>query len=329
MKVGTVSVNAVIDDWKIDREYEHDIDPETLKKWGNDDASRMITDEQLVHNIALLNVRDYRAELPINFSFVNQVAFALNRKDCCTREQVVEWTKQASNGCKVNISLDCPECGVNDCECSNPIVKVDVNEVWKSANPQATAAYLSFFYGYGGTTQRDGRNCWVMPQFKLMRPSPNTFFSIPYYVDGCTASVDNMAEYKVVPPNIITNFKEGQLLLSYMGTDIDDEGWLYIPNLPEVFEAISFGIDEKLARRAYGKKKDSANRAYWMDMRQMKERAIARAKSKLQIPDADEWMVLMRNHFNKLKPYWQYEANFDRYEADGFKMPHETYNWNR
>jgi len=330
MKTHKVSVGAALDDWKQDRGYEQDINPELIKKWANDAAARMMTDEQLVHHITILIVRDYRAELPQDFKFVNQVAYNVDYNKKITREQLVEWVGQADNGCKVNVSLDCPDCEPSDTECDRPVVTVDVNRIWASANPQTQTAYMKYFYGYGGTSIRDGQQgCWAPPNFTLMRPAQGTFFNMPMHLDGCTIGVDNAIEYKIEPPNIITNFKEGQILLSYMGADMDNEGWYYIPNIPDVFDAISYSIEEKLARRAYAKTPSSGSRALWSDMLAQKERMTARAKSKLQIPDAEDWMVLMRNHFNKLVPYWQYESNYNRAQSDQYLSPNETYNWNQ
>lgn len=330
MKVNKVTVEAALDDWKEDREYEQDIKPELIKKWANDIAQKVSTDEQMVHSIALMQVRDYRTTLPENFKFINQVAYNIETTKPILKEQLVEWVQKADNGCDVKVTLDCPDCLDTDTECSRPIATVDVNAIWASANPQTQVAYAKFFYGYGGTSIRDGsQGCWTPPSFQLMRPSQNSFFNIPFHEDACMIGVDQKAEYQVHPPVLITNFKTGQILLSYMGADIDDEGWYYIPNLPEVFEAISFGVDEKIARMKYSKNPTSQTRTYWMDMRSEKERMIARAKNKLQIPSADEWVVLMQNHYNRLHPYWDYEQNLNRDARDRYKQPNETYNWTR
>jgi hypothetical protein len=185
---------------------------------------------------------------------------------------------------------------------------------------------MKHFFGFGGNTQLYGQ-FGEDGFFKIMRPAQSNFFNSDAFLSGCGGvSIDNIIEYKVQPPNIIVNFQEGQILLSYMGVQYDDDGWVLIPDHPDVFDAISFSIDEKLARRDYRKRKDSASRIYWSDMTQRKEQLVARARGKLQIPDADEWAAMMRNHFNKLKPYWHHERNFDRMQPDGYRQPGETYN---
>lgn len=320
MKLHKVSVRAALDDWKQDSEYEKDINPELIQKWANDVAMKLVTDEQLVHNIVTLNVRDYRAELPENYKYTLQAAYNVDYKKKITKEQLVEWVSNSGSGCDVKVNLDCDD--------GAPSVMVDVNAIWASANPQTQTAYMKYFYGYGGTSIRDGNQCWTPPGFILMRPSQGTLFNMPMHLDGCSIGVDDAIEYSIEPPNIIVNFKEGQVLLSYMGVDVDSEGWMYIPNHPDVFDAISFAIEEKLARRQYTRKPSNATRALWTDMTSQKERIFARAKSKLQIPDAEDWMVLMRNHYNKLVPYWQHESNYNRAQADQYKRPSETYNWN-
>lgn len=329
MKIGSVSVEAVIDDWKSDQEYERDVEKDLLRKWANDQARRFITDEQYAHSIALLQVRDYRAELPEDFMWAVQVAYNMHTAPC-TRERVVEWTQKVmdGSGCNLRINIECPECHELECSCSSAaITMVDVDRLWAASHPETQTAYMKHFYGFGGSTQRGGHREGPIYGFQLMRPAQNNFFASRLFLGECNSMpLDDRAEYKIQPPNIITNFREGQIMLSYMGIQRDENGWAMIPDHPDAFDAISYAIDAKLARRDYRKKRDSASERYWQNMEMRKDQLTARVRNKLQIPDADEWMAVMSNHFNKLRPYWNSDRNFDRMQPDKYHRPNETYN---
>lgn len=329
MKTNMVSVASIVDEWKSDTTYEGDISSDKLMRWANDIGGKFITDEQLEVKISLLNVYDYRANLPQDFKFINQAAYRYKEQGCIPREQIVEWQFDTldGSGCKFKVNLDCPRCHQKSCGCDTNIVTIDADVLWASSHPETQVAHVRHFFDFGGNTQRYRRNHPGDNMFKIMRPAQNTFFAAQAFLSGCQSfEVDNVVEYRVDIPNIIVNFREGQILLSYMGAKLDDKGWLLVPDNPYVFEAIHYGIEEKLAHADYRKKKDQGNRAYYMDMKQSKEIAIGRARNKLQIPSADEWMALMQNHFSKVLPYWRHEVNYNRMEKDQYHHPDETYN---
>jgi hypothetical protein len=329
MKTSLVSVASVVDEWKSDTTFEGDISPDKLMRWANDAAAKFMTDEQLVVNISLLNVFDYRANLPDNFKFINQAAYRRKEQGCIPREQIVEWQFDTldGSGCKFKVNLDCPKCHKTSCGCDSPIVTIDADVLWASSHPETQVAHVRHFFDFGGNTQRYGKGSQTF--FKLMRPAQNTFFAAQAFLSGCQSfEVDNIVEYRVEHPNILVNFREGQVLLSYMGVKTDDAGWLMIPDNPYVFEAIHYTIEEKLAHAEYRKRKDQGNRVYYMDMKQSKELAIGRARNKLQIPSADEWMAMMQNHFSKILPYWRHETNYNRMTPDAYVQPDETYSVN-
>ena len=333
MRVGSVTCSAVVDDWKSDREYERDVEVNLIKKWVNDRARVLVTDQQLQPKMALLEVQDYRALLPEDYKWEVQVAFGRKENGCITKEQVVEWSLDTLDGtqCKFNVSLECPKCCERNCSCSTAsVTMVDVDVLWASSHPETMVSYMRHFVGFGGTTQRGQGYKNPLEHFSIIRPAQNNFFASEAFLTPCNGlGLDNRVEYSIQHPNIITNIREGQILISYMGVALDNEGWMMIPDIPEVFEAIQYHIDAKLARRDYAKNKTSANRVYWQDMLSQTERITGRAKNKLQIPSAAEWQAVMLNHYNKLMPYWHRDANFNRFEGDRYRTPNETYNVQR
>jgi hypothetical protein len=160
-----------------------------------------------------------------------------------------------------------------------------------------------------------------------MRPTSNHFFNIPYHIGDCVnVSVDTEIEYHIEKPNIITNFKKGDILLSYVGVHLDKDGYRFIPNEPIVFRAINQYIEERFAFIQYRKSKEQKDRIYWQQQLELAEKFIARARNQIQTPDFDEFWRFVQQHWSRLLPNYKWEKNFNRTPKRTFKYPNQTYN---
>jgi hypothetical protein len=325
-----VSLKSVLEDFVDVSDRNIEIDETLILKFASDAADRIVPPDSMVEKIALLEVENYHALLPDDFKFVIQAAYrlypnAFNRRQLV--EEISEYTQSLldGTGCNLKVAVDCPKCKSPSCSCERPIIEVDANQIWKNANPQLYANYMSHFSGYGSLTQR-GRSVYH-PQFKLMNHTANSYFNVPYHVNECpNINADVDVEYSLDPPRIVVNFECGHILLAYFGIPLDEEGYRMIPNSPIVFQAIQFWIQERLGFRNYIQSPNQATRAFWTDMHQMKEIYVARAKSHLTQPSMDEFSQFVKSHWVKLIPTWEYESRTDRMGLQKFRLPGESYN---
>lgn len=322
MKVGYKPLDLIIEDWlDYSGESFEELDRSLILKFANDAAQRITTGEVMVQRIALLKVDNYKAELPEDFQYVAQAAYRINceNKPGKIREEISEWTKQNLDGCELTISKSCPDC-------YGRFIEVDVDRIYETANPQLYTKYMSHFSKYGGTTGR--ASSLFHPQFKLMRPTSSTYFNIPHHIKNCpNLSVDIDVEYTIKKPIIVVNFKCGEILLSYLGNPLSEDGYRMIPDLEIAFRAINSYVEERLAYRTYRRTREQRDRVFWNEARAEAERIIARAREELDTPDPEEFMQFVRNHWKKLIPNWRYESDFNRARDDEFRYPDQTYNF--
>ncbi len=304
--------------------HKGDLDKSDILAWANDAVSRIITDEQFIHKIIILDVFEFKTQLPTDFSSVVQAAYLFTQENSCELKKEVSKFTDIQLGCKLDIEISCPKCKQKDCKCGSCELYIDVDRLWRSAHPEYQTAYMKHFFDYGGT---DNKTSVYSDRFQLMRPSTTSFFNYDYHIKGCiNFNVDSNVEYLISHPNILVNFKEGKVLLSYLAKRIDEEGYLMIPDEPVAIEAITWYIQEKMLYRAYMEDFSQAKRMAWEAAMQLRERYIARAMSQLQMPDADMWRAFVKRFIHRVLPNYNYEDDFYRTPENTFKYPEQTYN---
>lgn len=326
MTVDYITLDTILQDYlditgeeSLDTTYYGGVKEEVILKWGNDAIERISNDTQHVHRIVLLEVRNHKAELPAGFKYVAQAAYRMECDEPCLREEVIEHTQKSicDTGCSYNITKECPKCHKSNCDC-NLMVEVKANRIYQDAHPEFYTQYMSHFYRHGGLTDRGCRSSYH-PHFYLMRKTSNTFFNVPYHIGNCVnLNVESSVEYDIEHPYIIVNFDRGEILLSYISEQTDDNGYRLVPNLPNAIEAIVTYIDERMAYRRWRREGGPGPRGDWQTIKALREQTIARARSQLQIPDQDEFKQYMDNHWRKLIPYWDYDRNLGRFQVDKF-----------
>jgi len=323
-----ISIQTVLEDYIDFSGHEGELDEPWILKQANDAVSRFTTDQQLVHRIEVLDVRDYKTAFPKNMRFIVQAGYRIDPQNCCLREEVSQFTQKAfGSKCELEINLKCPKCHTEKCGCGQNVLEVDVNRIYETAHPELFSRYMQHFHTSGGNTGR-GECCFYDPRFRLMRKTSNQFFNVPWHIDEClNLRTDCHIEYDVHPPNIIVNFPKGEVLLSYLSYMTDNEGYLMVPNVPLVFEAINWYIEERMAFRRYRLTREQADRIFWQQMVELKNKKIKQATSTLQMPDPDEWWQFVSNHWRKVVPYYNWENNLNRGQRDQFMYPDQTNNF--
>ena len=299
--------------------HKGELNKSDILAWTNDAVSRIITDEQLIHKIKVFEVIDYKTELPDDFVNVIQAAYLITED--CVEDLAYEVSKFTDRqlGCQVDISLKCPKCHKVKCSCNTAEIYVDVDRLWRSAHPEHVAAYMQHFYNYGGTNKKS----FYSDRFQLMRPATSSFFHIKNCVN---IDFDSEIQYTIQPPNLLTNFKEGKVLLSYFAKRTDEDGYLLVPDEPVVFEAISWYIQEKMLYRKYMEDFSMGTYRAWQDAFQLREKFIARARGQIQIPSPDVWKTFIKRFIHRTHPNWGHEEDMYRTPSETFTYPDQTYN---
>lgn len=304
-----------------------DINKADILAGTNDALDRILTAEQLTHKVVLLPVENYKVALPDDFKYVAQAAF---RETCDrtnqTRIEISQLTQKIlGTDCNLEINLNCPTCNPDPCSCGTPIVTVDVDRAFESANPQLLHGYMNHFYGYG--VAGSFKTSPYHPEFRLMRVTCSNFFNVPYHIGEClNINLDCNIEYMIEPPNMIINQKEGEVLLSYFGLKLDEDGYRMMPDDPTVIKAVTFSLVCNYLHAKYIQTTEQKDRiAYQMHV-ELTEKWIARARQRMSMLDYDEMHSFVTGFIHRVVPAYKYWEDLDRRRGDSFKYPGETYN---
>lgn len=328
MKYRMLTVDQLVGEYIDATRHEGELDETYLKKVLSDGAARINTFNQLTQHVGLFIVHDYKAEIPNNLKYIIQCACREHPDVCTPVEQVSKMTQDIVNSeCELEISVKCPNCHCEPCCCeNNKIVEVDVNRIWETANPQYMTSYMRHFYKHGGNTGRGYRSLYH-PDFLLMQHASGNFWNVPYHINGCLNNrLECFYEYKIDFPYIIVNFKQGELLISYMANKLDKNGYHMLPDNVQAIKAVVYYAAERMAFGKYFQQPTATNERMWQNMMTMAERNIGRANNELRMWSEDKFWNFVQNHWRKLVPYRKFNQNMNRNKPDAFMLPEQTYN---
>lgn len=293
------------------------IDESLIRALVNEHVDTIVGPNNLAISLTLIEVRDFHGFLPENHrSTLNVSARGWNRKRA-TRIEISEWVKKLhGTDCEVKINVECNRCE-GECTCGIPIAEINVDEIFRMSNPQFQAAKSKFFHDYQSnidyrTTNSDYKDD---QGFYRVWPSTNNYFGINYYLGDCIGDPrDKRLEYRVEDSTIITNFQQGQLLVSYLGYKFDPEGYKMIPNVSSVINALSAYIASTLMRKKFIGQIDERTRLAWQLLSAETDKLTRDARSEVKFPEMDEFV-------SKIQTYWKYSPNPTYWFQHGSYIP--------
>lgn len=325
-----IDPSAAVHEFRRFTGFKGELNKSDLMAFTNDALARILPGAQLIQQVTLLPVDGYKCELPDNFQSVIQAAYRINCIDNTNpRIEISQLTQNIlGSDCDLKIDLECPKCkSVDLCTCKTAVVTVDVDRMFQRNNPHLYHQYSNHFYRYGTMTPGLGPVSPYHSEFRLMRRTSSSFFNVPYHISECANfNLDCNIEYTVEPPNMIVNFKEGEVLLSYLGDRINDDGFRLLPDDPTVIRAVAYCLAERFLYQQYLETFEQNKRVAWQMHVELAEKWVARAKNKLQTPEFDDMFDFVTGFVYRVVPKYDYWEDLGRRRNDSFKYPGQTYN---
>lgn len=361
MRTPHVSISNAVNDWIQDSGLDHGaVDEVLLKKWATDVLRWISSNQNLKHRVALLQVENYKAKLPDDFKLLAQAAAnpdysapcdctATPTPSCCgnssqpgpasgpprsRREDLVQWVQGSlEKECELEINLICPACHETKCTCGSPVVEVDVDRIWEQSHPEIYYRHFDkigrFGNGPGPWSNGDTKYSYYSPKFKLMKWAGNDFFQLTHFLTKCP-NVDCKGcsnEFQLDLPYIEVDFEKGELLISYLGIYLDENGEMMIPDHPDVFEAIFWHLEHKYLWREYRKTKEPILRQDSQIAKQEREQAIGMANGALDIPEFAEFKNWLDNQHYKRTPNFHHHENLNKTTRDVYERYSDKYKY--
>jgi len=167
-----------------------------------------------------------------------------------------------------------------------------------------------------------------------MRYASNDFFNAPHILTHCpNVSCKNcLHEFMIDMPYIEVDFKRGEVLLSYLGQKMDENGDLLVPSHPSVFAAINFHLQHKWFYRMYLRTGDRSALEKAKLAETSREFEIGVANSALNVPDFSQFYSWMEQNLMRRIPDYNHRMNSNKITQDpavryGNKLDGERSRW--
>jgi len=337
VKTSFIPISNVVKDWVEDNDLGHiEINEPLIIKWGVDALNMMNLTEILRNKIALLPVANSKATLPTDFKTLTFAAANVKDRQFVRtrREELSEWVQGTyEKDCKLKIKLICDECHKPEVQCDcmggnnskRHSFEVDVDRIWEMAHPEIYYSHYTRLgrFGYGPQSgQSDSQ-----PRFELMRVATHDLHRSNIILGDCpNLYCEECAHtFRLDPPLVELDFQEGEVLLSYLGRKLDENGDPLIPDHPDVLEAIQNHINYKWYDRKWNKESDRNAKIKKDEALQLREVNMGLAKSIIETPEYSEIDTWMKLSLFKRMPDMNTHANLnkrtrDRYDILGDKL---------
>lgn len=247
------------------------------------------------HKIILRNIYNTKAELPKDFKKLISIAYRIPEdKSCTTIEEISEFTQKSCHGCDLKVAIKCNKCEKRTCECSDPVLEIDIDRVHMMHNPWYYDA--SKFAKPHNTSElymdpkKDTKG-----RFKLMAHATNPFFNADIHIPDCinlscdtcekryTINTDtNVVETNITEPN-------AEVLIAYLGMHSGPDGDPKIPDNTNAIEAIEYHLSYKYYKMKFARSGDRTHQLLYSEAAQRRDLAVGRLKVELSIPDVDKF----------------------------------------
>lgn len=324
-----VELTDILEDYLDLSAQEDDYDEDRILKYMDDVAAKVLVRGYFDYRIKLQPIEGYTAKLPKGTRGIVQMACREDMDKKVTMEEIVEVSQKAICGdgdCEYVITKKCNSCKQNPCACGEPEIIIDFDRIASLNRPQYQYKHMEHLYNWGGLGNERGKISSVYNnRFYLMKPAVHNFHAADYHIPGClnlnqALIADNVPEYSIDMDKIITNIKQGEILISYFSDRLGEDGYRKIPDQPDVIEALTWGVEEKMM---YRKVKMGASNMFtlYQNARAEKVAAIGRAREKLDSPSYDEWMTFLDTTWRQIIPRQNPQNQANRHITDQYNPP--------
>jgi len=230
--VNYISPKSMMMDYLNQSGFTGQLNDELIQIFTNRAIDQVLTGDVHAEYVILLDLYNYKAQLPPNFRYPNQVAYRDMEDPLIPTEHIPDFiVKSLESTCKKEVKIDgCQTCEETVCCCVerkwNPI-KIDANYITLSKHPHLAMGYSKFMYGNVNSYVNNedqyrlpehfennkflsdklkriltNKHCFSRsrkcPEFQLVRPTSNYFFNLPERLQYCNIpSYDTNLEYMI------------------------------------------------------------------------------------------------------------------------------------
>lgn len=317
MKYSSNSIKTIIDDWlDLSGVESESIDPNWMYKTAHDTLVKITPADQMIHKVALVDVDDYKAELPSGFRFLSSVSGRVHKTGDEDKQVLVEEVIEyiGKNECfeDVKIHVEGP--------CKDNSFEVEVDMDFLSRNPRLhyIGNKSGFLRSSASLYDRSPGIESYYEGFTFMEPLTDDYNSLERHTGKERLETPG---YVLDDGFMRFNFREGQVLISYFAFNIDNEGYMRVPDHPDVIDALTWTIEARSLYRNYRRTSEAKHLNLYNNALQQSQKYISIARTKLRTPASDKWAAFLKNRWNQIAPLDKnWKANGNKNTRDYYRQ---------
>lgn len=272
MKTKFIKLHNAIASWKSLAPDELNYDENDLIEWALGCLWDIDAYSLYQEKIKKIKFSDYKAIMPGDCKSILQVLYKSSPQCKLSVPELIEFsTKAYGEDCKWEYKKVC-KCE-SACTCDSVIEIPGTFYMDKITELQG----MKF-----GSVQYLNNITEISNNWTVLRPKTGLYDMSPdINVKTFTYDIDMNGD-------IITDMKEGELLVSYLGMVSDENGIPMIPDVESVIKAIKFYIEFHFAYIAYRKSRASNDFNFFQNAERLKNKYIGEARDKMNMPTNDE-----------------------------------------
>jgi len=294
-----ISLKTALAEYHSNTFSKDEISEDNILQWAADCLELIGNYRQYANNLTVLEVKDYKARLPLDFIAAELLLYQASTECNETALALTEIVSTIDSNCKVT----CKDC------CGQGLVETD-------AQPYLSQNYPWFGYSKVVLTS----NMFDNKKFPYLKPMKlNDKSAARYHLNDCVNlrndDITDHVDYTIRDGKIITTKKTGNIILFYLGQVVDEDGYPKIPNVIEYINAINYYVMYKLAWAEYSADKTQTSRLYFLDAKKMSSDAIARCITVMNTPTWEEFKVISEQWRSRIPQVNLYGSNISYNKA--------------
>lgn len=236
-------------------------------------AEKLDVADTWVNKLKIITIEDYKAQLPDEFKQVCEIHYT-QEETSITEETLYGYVKRIPG---LDCELVCGKCDDSDKQCGKCI---DLTPFQRTAGRNIEP----YFYWQRVKWSKAYDSLTCEPESNDVGWKKLTGNSL--YLDQdklCNVEIDCEESYRIEGCDIHTSFKNGKILLSYLGQKTVD-GEIVVPDNPWVIDYLTDYATFRFLYTKYLADMNPQNRQAYLEAKQFSDTSFKRAKLKISIP---------------------------------------------
>ena len=244
-----ISLSTVLENWKHLAPNEMDVNEDLAIEYLIDAVDDIGAYKQYKEKVETRKIKDYKVKLPCGFKQTIYVLIRPFQKDSDSKFELTELVRpEYGTDCTWTYKKTCKCLEKCEKDCSGNYIETTgtwyLNNLYKLESNKFATVYD--FTNWHSIKQKDWKI--LMPKKSELAVSKHLNLDL---------AVETTNQYDIHNGYLITDYKDGEIILSYLSLPTGDDNLPMVPNNGNYLRALEFALEQRYAYMQYRKSRDN------------------------------------------------------------------------